>query len=571
MRSSFRLRLLALALLTGLTPLFLFAGMAGAAPAKGQFMISAANPLAAKAGRDILEKGGSAIDAAIATQMVLTLVEPQSSGIGGGAFLLYFDQAKKKLQTYDGREKAPAAVTEDHFLHHDGSPKKFYEAVVGGGAVGVPGVVAMMYLAHQDHGILPWKDLFTPAIKLAWDGFPISERLFFLLDRDKYLKTKKAAAAYFYEADGRAKPVGTILKNPELAETLTRIANEGPAAFYEGNIARDIVATVTADETNPGLMGLADLKNYSALRRDPVCAGYRGNEVCGMGPPTSGGITLLQILKILETKDLGALAPFAPETIHLVAEASALAFADRSKYLGDADFVEIPVKAMLDAGYLKTRANLIPADKTAIPYEPGTPAEKQGALGLDDAVELPCTSHFSIIDKNGDAVSMTTSVENVFGSRLMTHGFILNNQLTDFSFTPRTEEGPVANRIEPNKRPRSSMSPTMAFDGEGNLKLVLGSPGGSRIIGYVLEPLLGVLDWGMSMQTAINMPHYVDRNSTLDLEKGTVLESRKDALEAMGYKVSVRTLNSGLHGILMTKDGYDGGADPRREGIVLNK
>lgn len=542
-----------------------------AAQEPGKFMISAANPLAAEAGRDMLAKGGSAIDAAIATQMVLTLVEPQSSGIGGGAFLLFFDNATHQLITYDGRETAPVTVKETHFLHADGSPKKFYEAVVGGGSVGAPGVVAMMALAHKEHGILPWKDLFEPAIQLAKTGFPISERLHFLIDRDKYLKTKSAAAQYFYTDEGQAKPVGTILKNPALAETLSRIATEGPKAFYTGKIARAIVAAVQSDTENPGLLSLADLADYKAVKRDPVCADYRENKVCGMGPPTSGGITMLQTLGILENWDLPSMGPLSTASIHVIAQASALAFADRGKYLGDADFLDIPVTALLDRSYLQARAKLIDLDKSQIPFDPGTPLRKQGALGLDDAIELPSTSHFSIVDQNGNAVSMTTSVENVFGSRLMTEGFILNNQLTDFSFNPVDAAGSVANRIEPKKRPRSSMSPTMTFDADGNLQMVIGSPGGSRIIGYVLATVIGVLDWNMDMQTAIDMPHFIDRNgSTLDLEAGTALAGQQADLEALGYKVAVQALNSGLHGILVTPDGLQGGADPRREGVVLD-
>lgn len=435
-----------------------------------RYMISAANPYAAKAGRDILEMGGSAVDAAIATQMVLTLVEPQSSGIGGGAFMLHFDGENQMIETYDGREMAPAAVNEDHFLKSDGSKKKFYEAVVGGGSVGVPGVVAMMELAYQDHGILPWNVLFQPAIKLARDGFPISERLYFLLERDKFLKTKAAAAEYFYLPDGAAKPVGTILKNPRLADTLERIAQNGSNAFYRGKIATDIVIAVQADTRNPGLLTEADLANYRAVLREPVCADYRENIVCGMGPPTSGGITVLQILKVLETWDMSATPPGSLEAIHLISQASALAFADRNKYLGDADYVDIPITEMLADTYIASQAERVAPTVSQIPFIAGHPSEKQGSLSVDNAFELPSTSHFSIIDQEGNAVSMTTSVENVFGSRLMVDGFILNNQLTDFSFNPIGDSGPVSNRIQPGKRPRSSMSPTMVLDDGGNLQ-----------------------------------------------------------------------------------------------------
>jgi gamma-glutamyltranspeptidase/glutathione hydrolase len=534
-----------------------------------KYMISAANPLAAKAGQEMLARGGSAVDAAIATQMVLTLVEPQSSGIGGGAFMLYFDGETKELETYDGRETAPAAVQETHFQKADGSKKKFYEAVVGGGSVGVPGVIAMLAMAHEDHGNLPWKELFTPAIKLAEQGFLISPRLHFLINRDKYLNTKAAAAAYFYNPDGTAKAVGTRLKNPALATTLKKIAEGGADAFYRGGIAMAIIETVRGDNQNPGLLTPDDLADYRAVKREPVCAPYRSHKICGMGPPTSGGITLLQTLRILESWDMPTISPGSTEAIDLIAQASALAFADRGKYLADGDFIDIPIKELLGDEYVEKRVQLVKPGESTLPFQAGAPIEKQGSLGLDNAIELPSTSHFSILDSNGNAISMTTSVENVFGSRLMTNGFILNNQLTDFSFSPVNEDGPVANRIEPNKRPRSSMSPTMVFDREGNLKMVIGSPGGSRIIGYVLRTIIASLDWNMDIQSAIAMPHFINRNGTLDLEAETPLADLAPRLEAMGYKVKIRTLNSGLHGISITESGLDGGADPRREGVVL--
>lgn len=539
------------------------------AQSSDRFMISAANPLAAEAGRDMLARGGSAVDAAIATQMVLTLVEPQSSGIGGGAFLLHFDGNNRKLETYDGREMAPAAVQEDHFLKQDGKRKKFYEAVVGGGSVGVPGVVAMLQLAHQDHGHLPWNVLFEPAIELAESGFPISKRLHFLLDRDKYLKTKPAAADYFYQADGSAKPVGTILRNPALARTLRTIADQGASGFYSGRIAEAIVNKVQSDKGNPGLLTLADMMNYRAVKREPVCTTYRISLICGMAPPTSGGVTLLQTLKILETWDMPSLKPGSVEAIDLISQASALAFADRGKYLADADFVKVPVQEMLNDSYLADRAKQVAPGQPALPFKAGTPRLKHGSLSTDDAIELPSTSHFSIVDQEGNAVSMTSSVENVFGSRLMVDGFILNNQLTDFSFSPATEDGPVNNRIQPGKRPRSSMSPSIVFDEGGNLKMVIGSPGGSRIIGYVTKTIIATLDWGLDIQAAIDLPHHINRNGTLDLESGSALVPLQSELEALGYKVKARTLNSGLHGIMVTKEGLRGGADPRREGVVL--
>lgn len=539
------------------------------ASADEKFMISAANPLAAQAGYDILAKSGSAVDAAIATQLVLTLVEPQSSGIGGGAFMLHFDNQSKTVETFDGREMAPAAVTENHFLKINGDPKKFYEAVVGGGAVGAPGALAMLELAHKEYGKLPWATLFEAAIKLSEDGFAISPRLHFLLTRDKYLKTKSAAAAYFYNENGTAKAAGTILKNPALAQSLKTIAAGGSTAFYTGELAKKIVMAVQSDGTNPGLLTVQDMGSYVAKKRAPVCSMYRSNKVCGMGPPTSGGVTSLQILKLLEKSKLPSLKPTSIEAINLISEASALAFSDRGKFLADADFVDVPVGGLLESNYISQRATLIKKGSTAIPYSAGTPSQRAGSLTPGDAIELPSTSHFSIVDSRGNAVSMTTSVENVFGSRLMVGGFILNNQLTDFSFRPSGEDGPVNNRIQPKKRPRSSMTPTIALDGDGNLLLAIGSPGGSRIIGYVAKTLIAVLDWNLSIQEAINLPHFVNRNGGLDLEENTAVAAHKADLEAMGYKVKVRSLNSGLHGIMRTTEGLQGGADPRREGVVL--
>ena len=539
------------------------------ADTNGKFMIAAANPLAAQAGYDILEQGGSAVDAAIATQLVLTLVEPQSSGIGGGAFMLHYGVEDKQIRTYDGREMAPAAIREDHFLKSDGKPQKFYDAVVGGKAVGAPGLLAMLELAHKAHGKLPWEALFRSAIELSEQGFAISPRLYFLLNRDKFLKTKPAARDYFYQPDGTAKPVGTILKNPALAASLRLIAKGGAKAFYTGPLASEIVKAVQSDPDNPGLLTEEDLAAYVPKERLPVCAPYRDYSVCGMGPPTSGGITTLQILGLLEKTDLARSGPGSLNTINLISEASALAFADRGRYLADADFVDVPVKGLLDKNYLAKRASLMTKGRTGVPFKAGTPDKKKAALTPDNAIELPSTSHFSIVDKDGNAVSMTTSVENVFGSRLMAGGFILNNQLTDFSFRPSGDNGPVNNRVQPGKRPRSSMSPSLVLKEDGSLLAAVGSPGGSRIIGYVAKTLVGILDWNLSMQDAINLPHHINRNGTLDLEKDTPLASHQTALEKMGYKVKVRSLNSGLHGIMIRDGKLDGGADPRREGVVL--
>ncbi len=483
--------------------------------------------------------------------------------------MLHYNSDTKSITTFNGREKAPAAVSPEHFLKQDGNPKKFYEAVVGGGSVGVPGIIAMMEMAHAKYGKLPWKDLFAPAIRLSTDGFAISPRLHFLLNRDKYLKTKEPARSYFYNTNGDAKAVGTVLKNPELATTLQAISEGGSKAFYTGTIAAQIVAAVTSDSGNPGVMTLDDLKAYTAQEKAPVCATYHMYNICGMGMPTSGGVTSLQILKLLEPLDLNKQEPGSVDAINLISEASALSFADRGLYLGDDDFVDVPVEGLLSASYLDRRRALIGKGKTNLPFEAGDPDKKAELLSPDNAIELPSTSHFSIVDGEGNAISMTTSVENVFGSRLMAGGFILNNQLTDFSFRHEKDGKLINNRIEPGKRPRSSMSPTVVLKENGNLHLVIGSPGGSRIIGYVTKTVIGVLDWGLSVQEAIDLPHHINRGGTLDLEQGTPITEHQAALEGMGYKVKARTLNSGLHGILVTNEGYEGGADQRREGVVL--
>lgn len=541
------------------------------ADAAGRQMIAAANPHAAEAGLEILRAGGSAVDAAIAAQMVLGLVEPQSSGIGGGAFLMHYRAADRLLEAYDGRETAPASASEDMFLGADGAPRKFYDAVVGGLSVGVPGVVRMLELAHRDHGKLPWADLFAPATRLADEGFAVSPRMHYLVDRDKARLTSFApAASYFYGPDGEALPVGTMLRNPDYASVLKSIAAEGAQAFYSGRIADDIVATVRGAARNPGRMTLADLHGYKAVKRDPVCGAYRGYRVCGMPPPSSGGVTVAQILGILGQFDLAAGGPDDPASAHLVAEAGRLAFADRNLYLADTDFVPAPLKGLLDPSYLAGRAALISTDRSLGKASPGEPPRDHGRLApMTDDFERLSTTHLSVVDAAGNAVSMTSSVENAFGSRLMTNGFLLNNQLTDFSFQPERDGLAVANRVEPGKRPRSSMAPTIVTDGDGRLVMAVGSPGGSRIIGYVAKTLVGVIDWKLGMQAAIDLPHVVNRNGRTELEADTPIAALKPALEALGHEVGVGSLNSGLHGILVTPHGLDGGADPRREGVAL--
>ena len=533
-------------------------------------MIAAANPLAAEAGRDILRAGGSALDAAIAAQMVLNLVEPQSSGIGGGAFLVHFSADTGDIDAYDGRETAPASATPDMFLDRDGKPMKFYDAVVGGLSVGVPGLLRALELAHRDHGRLPWARLFEPAIALAETGFAVSPRLHEMIAGDKHLKTFGPARDYFHGADGKAWPVGKTLANKALAETLRTIARDGADAFYTGPIARDIVETVRSAQRNPSGMTVADLASYEAKKRAPLCLSYRLWLVCGMPPPTSGGITTLQILGILQEFDLGAVKPGTARAVHLIAEASRLAFADRDTYIADPDFVQVPLAALLDPRYLKTRGQTISPDRAMGQAKPGTPNGTQ-ALRLAPGGDGKgvSTSHISVIDEDGNALSMTTTIESAFGSRLMARGFLLNNQLTDFSFRPDVDGTPVANRIEAGKRPRSSMAPTLVFDGSGRVAMAIGSPGGSRIIGYVAKTLIAVLDWKHDMQEAVGLPHFVNRNGATDLEEGTPLAALKPALEALGHRVNLRSLTSGLHGIMATPEGLVGGADPRREGVAL--
>jgi len=528
------------------------------------FMISAANPHAARAGRDILQAGGSAIDAAIAATLVLNLVEPQSAGIGGGAFLLHYDSAGSSVAAYDGRETAPAAAGPGLFLKPDGSPMGFWEAVVGGRAVGAPGLLRLFEQAHADYGKLAWKMLFEPAIALAEEGFEVSPRLHALIERDEHLATFSETRRYFFDEDGVPRTVGYLLKNPAFAETLRTVAEEGASAFYEGEIAADIVATVQGIPDNPGKLTLEDLAGYEAKKRGVICAPYRRWRICGMPPPTSGGVAVLQTMGILSHFDLPP--PLSAQAVHLIAEASRLAFADRNQFLADSDFVEVPVIKLLDPGYLKRRAGEISPAKTLGTAEPGLPKQR---AAMPRQTEPPSTTHLVVRDSTGNAVSLTASVENAFGSRVMVRGFLLNNQLTDFSFRPEVGGAPIANRVEPGKRPRSSMSPTLVFDDAGQFVMAIGSPGGSRIPAYVIKTLVGTLDWGLTVQEAIDLPNFANRNGATDLEEGTYLADMASELEALGHSVKVRPLNSGLHGLMVTPDGLGGGADPRREGVVL--
>ncbi|MGY3930249.1 gamma-glutamyltranspeptidase [Aeromonas encheleia] len=538
------------------------------------FMVAAANPLAVDAGYQIIKAGGSAVDAAIAVQLVLTLVEPQSSGIGGGSLLLVWDG--KRVSAVDGRETAPAAATDQLFMR-DGKPMAFYDGVVGGRSVGVPGTVRALELAHQRYGKLPWATLFEPAITLAEQGFIISPRLATLLQKDPYLAKDPDARAYFYLPDGTPRAAGSRLSNPALAGVLQTLAREGADAFYRGPLAEAMVAKVHQHPTNPGVLAAADLASYSAKLRDGLCFDYRQSEVCGFPTPSSGTIALGQIFGMLESRDMAALKPVptadgrlaaSSEAIHLYSEAARLAFADRNQYVADGDFVGVPVQGLLDKGYLAERGKLIGTRSMGI-AQPGTPPLAL-ARGKDATPELPSTSHVSIVDKAGMAVSMTSSIEDGFGSRLMVNGYLLNNQLTDFSFTSADAAGlPVANRVEPGKRPRSSMSPLLVFDKQtGELEMSLGSPGGSAIINYVGKTLLGTQDWGLNLQQAINLPNFGSRNGPTELEQGRTPQAVIEGLKARGHEVLLNEQTSGLQGVERNAAGWFGAADPRREGVA---
>lgn len=542
-----------------------------------KFMVAAANPLAVDAGYAILKKGGAAIDAAIAIQLVLTLVEPQSSGIGGGAFLMHYDGSA--VQAYDGRETAPAAATDKLFQNPDGSPLSRTAGVVGGRSVGAPGVLRMLEMAHKQHGKLPWKTLFEPAIKLSERGFAVSARLHGLLLVDQHVRKDPEAAAYFYAKDGSPWPVGHVLKNPALAATLREIAAGGADIFYQGPLARAIAAKVAAHPTNPGLLTAADIASYRPKLRPPVCSDYRAYTVCGMPPPSSGGIAIAQMLGILETRDMAAQAPvdgvLGVEALHLFTEAARLAYADRNRYAADTDFVPLPgrgVPGLIDKTYLAQRAALI-GERSMGVAPAGTPPGMEVAWGTDNAIETASTSHFVVVDAKGAGLSMTTTVEDAFGSRQMVRGFILNNQLTDFSFDAVDAAGPVANRVQAGKRPRSAMAPTIVFDrASKKLVLALGSPGGPAIINYVAKTLVGTLDWGLNVQQAISLPNFGSRNGPTELETGRFSGAQQDGLKARGHALRSYEMTSGLHGVqrisIHGEPWWFGGADPRREGVA---
>jgi gamma-glutamyltranspeptidase/glutathione hydrolase len=553
-----------------------------------KYMAAAANPLAAEAGREMLRRGGSAIDAAIAMQAVLTLVEPQSSGIGGGALIVLWDG--KAVRTYDGRETAPAGATEKLFLQANGQPMGFTQAQIGGRSVGTPGVLRALELAHQKHGRLPWAQLFEPAIRLAEQGFAISPRLHQLIAADSSMPRSAEMMAYFRNADGSPKAVGTNLQNPALAAVFKRIAHEGPDALYKGPVAEEIAAKVQG-HVNPGSLSVSDLANYQAKERAPLCTDYKRWQVCGMPPPSSGGIAVAQILgtlQALETHDKRlALAPLKPvkttapagiepdpQAVHLISEAERLAYADRAQYVADTDFVPVPVKGLVDPAYLASRAALI-GERSMGTAKPGTPPGIQVAYAPDRSPLRISTSQVVAVDDTGGAVSMTTTIESAFGSHIMVQGFMLNNEMTDFSFIPEENGQKVANRVEPGKRPRSSMAPTLIFDRQsGEFLATVGSPGGSQIIEYVAKSTIGLLDWSLDAQAAINLPNFGSRNGPTELEQGQFSPMLIQALKDKGHSVSEIDMTSGTQAIVRVKDAQGkasltGGADPRREGQAL--
>jgi len=532
-----------------------------------QQLVTSAHPLASEAGREVLRSGGNAMDAAVAVQMMLAFVEPPESGLGGGAFLLYRDGETRQVEVFDGRETAPGAAVEDRFLGPFGTRRPLALAVVSGDSVGVPGLVAMLHRAHAEHGRRDWEDLLAPAIRAAEEGIEYPARLAAQVRRDRSLRLFGDLRRTFVTPSRHDTP---RLVNPELAETLRLLAEKGPEPFYTGEIAKDIVDAVAARRPWPGDMDLDDLAAYRPVVREAVCASYHKWEICGPPPPSSGAVTVLQTLGMLEHFDLAGLQPDSVEAIHLIAEASRLAFADRFLYLGDPDHVGVPVEALLDPDYLAARARLIDPDRVmdqALPGLPGIAPILEDAPEVDEE-ETTGTTHFSILDSTGNMVSMTSSIEAPFGSRIMTRGFLLNNQLTDFSFRPRHEGFDLANRVGPGKRPRSSMSPTIVTGPDGSVRLVIGSRGGARIIGHVIRVLVATLDWEIPLQEAVARPNHVHRGEYLELERGTGLADHRRALRSMGHKVRMREMASGLNGFESRGTVWHGSADPRLDAEV---
>jgi len=533
-------------------------------------LISAANPAASEAGREMMRKGGSAVDAGIAAQLVLTLVEPESSGIGGGAFMMVYDPKTKKTVSFDGRETAPAADGPGMFLGPDGKPRDKLQVIPGGLSTGIPGAIAMLEMAHKRFGRLPWATLFEPAIRIATNGFPVGPKLARTLkELAPRMSRMPDLNRYFYHGNGTPLAEGEILKNPEFAATLRIIAKGGAKAFYSGKIAQAIVDAVNHAPMNPGPMTLKDLASYHAVERPTVCGTYRTYKVCSMGPPSSGGIAIIQILDMLERFPSTDLQPNTLSEVHLFTQASRLAFADRAKYLGDPDVISVPVHGLIDRAYLAQRSALIDPARDMGTATAGNPPDKRADYAPQRSTQLPGTSHLSAVDDRGMVVSMTMTIETSFGSEVMANGFLLNNELTDFSLDPVLDGKPVANAPGPGKRPMSAMAPTIVFDKNGKFAIAAGSPGGPLIIGFVANTLIAMIDGKLGPQEAAALPHPLNLNSPTLLEKGTVLEQLAPQLTAMGHTVRMFDLESGLHIIEAVPGGYRGGADPRRDGVAL--
>ena len=538
-------------------------------PSKG--IITTSNPHASRAALEIIEKGGNSIDAAVAVQLVLTLTEPQATGIGGGAFMLYWDKKSSKLFSIDGREKAPSRVKEDLFLDSKGNKKRFYpDAVVGSQSIGVPGVIRLLEESHKKFGKLPWDELFSYAINLAENGFAVSPALNSILGYLGPLKKIEPAASLYYieNLDGEKEPVpvGYKLKNIEYSKTLRRLSKRGSRDFYEGETAKLIINSIKK-YNKEAVLSHSDLKNYKIVWREPLCSKYRKYNVCSMGPPSSGGLTMLMMLKLLEDFNIKSLKPNSIDMIHLFSEVNRIAYADRAYYMGDSDFINVPINGLLDDTYIKKRRNLINKDYYSEDIKKGMP---EGYENFEKNIDIskPSTSHFVIVDKEGNAVSMTSTVEGPFGSHLMAGGFILNNELTDFSMLPEINGKKIANRVEPNKRPMSSMTPTIIFK-DNELYALTGSPGGTSIINYVTKSVLGIIDWNLEPDEIVELPHYMNKGNYTELEKDSVIENLKSKLESKGHPVRVLRKRSGLHLAVKKEDGFIGSADPRREGLVI--
>ena len=533
------------------------------------WMIVTANSFASAAGAEILKSGGTAADAMIAAQAVLGLVEPESSGLGGGSFLVWFDSKTNKITTLDGRETAPQSSKMTQFQNKNGDSKKFFDAVIGGLSVGTPGTPALMFETHNRWGEMDWASLFNYAIRLGEEGFPVSKKLQTSIERDSDKLQKIVKTKNYFLPDGVGLKQKQIVRNSNYAETLKKIANDGIEDFYNGSIANDIIDTVQSYKENPGFLNKSDLSNYIVIERDPVCINYREFNVCGMGPPSSGGVAVAQTLKILEKYDLKSLGYLNPLSWQLIGDASRLAFADRDRYLADSDFVEVPIKGLLEDDYLKARSDQIKLGEKTENINAGNPSvEFVYELGDDNSLELQSTTHISIYDKYGNALSMTSSIENAFGSRLMTEsGFLLNNQLTDFSFQHQIDGKLVSNRLEPRKRPRSSMSPTIVLKNKKPI-YITGSPGGSNIIGFVTNSLISLIDWEMNVQESVSLPHAINRWGKYEIEESSIAPSLEEALSSMGYDTKRKKYFSGLNTIYVGQK-LEGGSDPRREGIAI--